>query len=209
MGDLTTIDRRDLRNLETVVETGLATFLQVGEALREIRERQLYREKYQTFEKYVSTRWEMSRQRAYQLIEAVEVKNEIVNNCLHFDAEQSLPANESQYRVLAALDDQTASTVWQAVVEESDAVGEKPTAKKIKQKAKEVLKGEIVPPKKPAKEPPKTDEKQDLSRCLSLIKQHVDRAVMHASDANMVKKSPQRDRVAHLGAEILECLKRW
>jgi len=54
--------RRDLQRLETQIENGLQTFLQVGLALKEIRDSGLYKE-FGTFEQYVSKRWELSSRR--------------------------------------------------------------------------------------------------------------------------------------------------
>ena len=59
-----------LAELESIVERGLATFVEVGNALLEIRNSRLYRPDFINFKEYCSTRWEMSRPRAYQLIEA-------------------------------------------------------------------------------------------------------------------------------------------
>lgn len=46
---------------------------QRGTVLREIRDSELYKLKADTFEQYVDTRWQMSRPRAYELIEAAPV----------------------------------------------------------------------------------------------------------------------------------------
>lgn len=62
-----------LDELEDVVERGLSTFVEVGEALLEIRDSRLYRLAYGTWEDYLSERWQMSRQRGYQLIDAAAV----------------------------------------------------------------------------------------------------------------------------------------
>jgi len=67
-------ERGRFRKLELAVAQGISSFVVVGEALREIRNSKLYREEYKTFEKYVDQRWGMARQRAYQLIDAADVK---------------------------------------------------------------------------------------------------------------------------------------
>lgn len=74
---LTVVERGSLRKLEATIEKGMATFIEVGIALKTIRDEQLYRESHKTFEKYVAERWGMARQRAYQLIDAAEVKADL------------------------------------------------------------------------------------------------------------------------------------
>lgn len=67
-------ERTKFRKLESIVAEGISSFVVVGEALKEIRDGKLYREAYKTFEKYVDQKWGMARQRAYQLIDAADVK---------------------------------------------------------------------------------------------------------------------------------------
>jgi hypothetical protein len=70
---LTTAEKEVLANCERVVNAGLETFVEVGQALMTIRDRRLYREKYTTFEDYCVTRWRLSSSRARQLIKASQV----------------------------------------------------------------------------------------------------------------------------------------
>jgi hypothetical protein len=62
-----------LSELEAVIERGIDTFVEVGTALREIRDAGLYRHQYNSFEDYCRERWGMSRPRAYQYIQAAEI----------------------------------------------------------------------------------------------------------------------------------------
>lgn len=62
-----------LEQLEAVIERGLATFVEVGEALLEIRDSRLYRETHATFDAYCQQRWGIHRSRGYQLMEAAKV----------------------------------------------------------------------------------------------------------------------------------------
>lgn len=61
-----------LAECESVIQKGLGTFLEVGRALAEIRDQQLYRETHKTFEKYCKDVWDLSRGRAYQQIGGYE-----------------------------------------------------------------------------------------------------------------------------------------
>lgn len=90
-------EHRRLADLEAVVERGLATFIEVGTALLEIRDSRLYRETHETFEAYCQEHWGKGRRWAYQLIDAAEVC------ALAHSAGLPVPANEAQARELAPL----------------------------------------------------------------------------------------------------------
>jgi phage N-6-adenine-methyltransferase len=62
-----------LDELEQTIERGLETFVEVGEALREIRDARLYKEQNETFEDYCRERWGMGRNFANKQIAAAEV----------------------------------------------------------------------------------------------------------------------------------------
>lgn len=102
-----------LIGLETVIERGLNTFVDVGTALLEIRDSRLYRTAFDTFEDYCRQRWGMVASRARQLIAAAEVAGnlESVTNVTLF------PATESQARPLVQLEPEEQRIVWQQAVE--------------------------------------------------------------------------------------------
>jgi hypothetical protein len=63
-----------LKAYESVIERGQKTFVEVGEALRKIRDGRLYRQAgHATFADYCQARWAMKRAYAYSLIGASEV----------------------------------------------------------------------------------------------------------------------------------------
>jgi len=62
-----------LAQCEAVIERGLSTWIDVGEALSTIRTERLYRETHGTFEDYCRDRWGFSRIQAHRLEEAAEV----------------------------------------------------------------------------------------------------------------------------------------
>lgn len=84
-----------LRANEDKVSRGLATFVEVGTALAEIRDRRLYRATHGTFEDYCSGRWGMVASRARQLIGAAEVVAQIES------VTNVTLANEGQARAIA------------------------------------------------------------------------------------------------------------
>jgi hypothetical protein len=66
-------EHKRLHSLEQTVAQGLETFLEVGLALAAIRDERLYRERHARFADYLRERWQLSRGRAYQLIDAARV----------------------------------------------------------------------------------------------------------------------------------------
>lgn len=115
---MSVLERKRLDQLEEVVVVNFRSFVQVGQALSEIRDRQLYRERYRTFDRYVKELFDIGARRAYQLIDAAEVvKN--VNNCSQDTCIDMLPINEAQVRPLTRLRPEQQKTVWQAAVEQA------------------------------------------------------------------------------------------
>ena len=110
---MTTKVGRRLAELEDIIGRDLPTFVEVGKAIREIRDSRLYRETHDTFEEYCRERWGWSRAHAYRQMDAV------------WTAEVLSPigdiANEAQARVVAPLlraDEREALQVWRKLKEE-------------------------------------------------------------------------------------------
>lgn len=108
-----TQNTQDLEQLEGIIRKGQQTFYEVGRALMEIRDRGLYRDVkgYDTFEAYCRAEWDISRPRAYQLIDAAEIKNNLSTIV------DTVPTTESQARPLARLEPDKQREVWQMAVE--------------------------------------------------------------------------------------------
>lgn len=97
---------------DAVVQRGLLTCFEVGQSLREIRDKHGYRlAGYGTFENYCHQRLNMARRTAYQMIEAAEAFND-VRNCAHI-----LPANEAQVRPLVSIPAEQRAEAWARAVE--------------------------------------------------------------------------------------------
>lgn len=100
----------NLEALESAVERGLHSFLEAGLALAVIREHQLYRESYPTWERYCEGRWGFTDRRARQLIDAAR----LVEN-LRQGAEKIgtvVPVTERQCRELARLPQALQRVAW-------------------------------------------------------------------------------------------------
>lgn len=119
MSDLALSDRRRLAELEDVVARGLGTFVEVGNALLEIRDSRLYEQTHLTFESYCNEKWAMGRSYANKLILAAQVGTTVPT------------ATERQARELAPLLSQPATLreAWAEVVE----LHPEPTAQQVRE----------------------------------------------------------------------------
>lgn len=120
----------DLMQDEKVIEQGLTTFVEVGQALARIRDGKKYRALgHKTFEVYVAERWQMSRTRAYAMIDAADTAT-----VLSSMEDIPEPASERSLRPLAPLakaDPNAAREAWAEAVEKAD--GGQPTAAQVKE----------------------------------------------------------------------------
>lgn len=112
-----------LAQCEEVIERGLDSFIEVGNALLQIREGRLYRGAHGNFEEYCQERWDISGRHAHRLIDSAKVIQNL-------GADQLVsPSNESQIRPLAKLDPSRQREVWSKAAESSETG--KPTAKQV------------------------------------------------------------------------------
>lgn len=120
---LTSLDRSQLRKLETTIAKGIETFIEVGQALKQIRDQRLYRGEFKSFDAYVQEKWMLSRSRAYQLIESAEV----AGNVHHGAQNQVAIPNERTARELAKLPAEEQPKAWDEVLSQKS----KPTQKDV------------------------------------------------------------------------------
>lgn len=120
-----------LVQLERTIEAGMTTFVEVGQALMEIRDSRLYRVEYKTFEAYCQEKWGMSRRVAYFQIDASEAAKNVNRGS------QIVPKNERQARPLTKLPREKQPEAWAKAVEIAD--GEQPTARQVEQAVRQTL----------------------------------------------------------------------
>lgn len=84
---LTADEQAELARLEGVVADGVKAIFVSGLALRDIRDRRLYRELHGTFEQYVEDRLGVSSSHAYRWIEAAEVQANVSGAGLRIERE--------------------------------------------------------------------------------------------------------------------------
>jgi len=114
---------------EEIVEEGMPTFVEVGNALLEIRDSRLYRQDYSTFEEYCGKRWKMSGSHAHRLVDAARV---VAN--LSDSPTGELPTSERQVRPLTQLESaEQQREAWNKAVEAAD--NGSPTAAEVQRAA--------------------------------------------------------------------------
>lgn len=118
-----------LAQLETTIEKGLQTFVDVGLALMEIRDGRLYRQSHLTFEEYCRERWGWARNYTNKIISAAETVSNLGTMV------PILPATERQARPLTQLEPAQQVEAWQRAVE--TAPGGKVTAAHVQQVVEE------------------------------------------------------------------------
>lgn len=91
-------DSRRLIQLESVIERGKQTFVEVGLALAEIRDSRLYRAEHGTFELYCRDKWNFTRQYVNQIIAGSSAVKSLPPNL------ETMVSNSRQARELARID---------------------------------------------------------------------------------------------------------
>jgi hypothetical protein len=112
-----------LADCELRIERGLKTFIDVGQALADIRDNRLYKGTHGTFEDYCRDRWKMSDGRARQFMIAAETATNVAVAGL------PAPTNEGQARALAAVPEPERAEVWRETVTRTNG---KPTAAAVR-----------------------------------------------------------------------------
>jgi hypothetical protein len=134
---LSTEEARRFEELTGTIEGGMKTFLEVGSALAEVRDRKLYRVKFPTWDAYLKTTFGMGRSYATRQIRAKEIVIELeqmlpIGNILR------LPVNEGQVRPLHKLDTpEQRARAWREAVEASPDAP--PTAAAVTKSVKTLL----------------------------------------------------------------------
>lgn len=159
--ELTLAEAERLTDLESVIERGLETFMEIGRALLEIRDTKLYRRDYKTFEDYCRGRWQMSARQCYRLIDSVQVVTNIQNVTpgSHSESEKTafeLPNNEKVVRSLVDLSPEQQQAVWTEACKEANG---HPTAEQVK-----AIAAELVPPKTRSRRKRKSAEEKMADR---------------------------------------------
>lgn len=164
MGALMVTEEQKLARCEKIIDRGMATFVEVGQALQAIRDERLYRDTHKTFAAYLKSRWNLSKSRAYQLIDA----SEAAENVQHVGQKP----NARQAAELSKAPEELQSEVWDRVVEDH---GEEVTAAKVADAVAEAS-AELAGPKPPANgaEVTPAANRKRLNEAFGVIQRFVD-----------------------------------
>lgn len=166
---LSTVERKTLRALEATIETGKQAFIEVGTALRDIRDSRLYRESHKSFDAYVQDRWSIKKTYAHDLINAVAVANNVRNcgqNVVDGAVISSVPEipNEAVARELAKAPKEEQAEVWEEVTSTAPKVTAAAVRSVVEKRAATTESAaKTQPPLKPAY-PPHVQEALDNAR---------------------------------------------
>jgi hypothetical protein len=185
-----------LSRLESVIASGLETFLDVGNALRKIRDERLYRDGYQSFEAYAKERWGWGKAYAYRMIQAAQVDE----NLSPIGDSRSKPKNESQYREVGKAPAELQAAVVEAAAAKAAEENREPTAKDFKQAVADVVYEDVEPDDElPDDDPPeKTKPVKDF-----------DAAVVSAFERSQLRLGTLKRIVNVLLPVEVELLREW
>lgn len=130
--DLSLSEKAERDSLERTVQQA---FFIAGKALKQLRDRRLYRETHSSFESYVKERFDFTRRAADYLISSAEVMENLKREQFVLRT-NVLPSRESHCRPLAKLSPQEQPAAWDRAVEK--AGGKMPSSRIIKEAIKEI-----------------------------------------------------------------------
>lgn len=107
---MTALATQRLADAEHVIAAGLRTFVEVGNALRSIRDERLYADDYPTFEAYCEGRWGFTDRRARQIIDSASIAAALPTGSM-------FPVNERQAAELTGLAPEVAAEVMETAAE--------------------------------------------------------------------------------------------
>jgi len=103
---------------EAIIERGLKTFIEVGNALVQIRDEKLYEQSgYETFTEYLEQRWQLTRRHAYHLIDAAGIAEDVNRG-----SQIQLP-NERTARALKEYDEDLRPAIAKIAAAKSNSEG--------------------------------------------------------------------------------------
>ncbi|PWU10580.1 MAG: hypothetical protein C5B50_25255 [Verrucomicrobia bacterium] len=119
-------EQKQLEDCEAVIASGWDNFVKVGQALATIRDQELYRQEFRTFNEYCAKKWQYSKQHAYRLIGAATTMR--ILSPLGYSPS---PMTLAQVRPLIGLEPQDVKSAWDNAVKVAD--GGPVTAKLVQQ----------------------------------------------------------------------------
>jgi hypothetical protein len=141
--ELSVEESQRLVELETTIEAGFASFVRVGLALIEIRNRRLYRQNFPTFDEYCRRTWGFDSGYAYMLIRSAKAADNLKDCAVQ-------PTKNNALRPLLYLEPSEQRAIWQLASED----GKEPKHPKVYALVRELMGYKRQPPKTPQVTPP-------------------------------------------------------
>lgn len=107
--------QHNLGALEKIIEENLAGSFKLAQAISLIRDQQLYKPEYKTFEEYCKKRWEYSRSYCTRLCEM----NDVMQDLETYQEYEVYPKNEGQARIFVDLEKADRLKLAETVLKES------------------------------------------------------------------------------------------
>jgi hypothetical protein len=120
-------EQLQLMKYEETIRLGCAAFFDVGRALARIREHELFKEGYSSFEAYYTGKWNFQHSKVYYLIATSQVFDNLVQA-----PELPRPEYESQLRPLIGLPPDRAQQAWASAAKKAKAREQSITARLVK-----------------------------------------------------------------------------
>ena len=147
---LSAAESEDLTRHRETIRRGQQTFVEVGLALADIRDRRLYRETHPNLENWLADEYpDIGRRRAYQLISGAETAQSLA--AVNHGSQPPPPTSERSVRPLAGLEPDQARAAYAAAVETNG--GRAPTGEQVARAASAFRPREPEPELDPPDEP--------------------------------------------------------
>ena len=135
---------RSLKALEAKIESNVKNYwYETGAILIEIRDRELYKKNYGTFEGYIKDRWGWERRHGYRLIEAAEISLKIEHQNVSKKGDFGhieMPTSEGQIRPLTSLSNDAEKVhVWKKATETAKLEGKRVTAEVVEKAVEDFM----------------------------------------------------------------------
>ena len=183
LSTLTEQEQQQLMDCEALVDKGLDQYFETGVALEQIRRQKLYRSSHLTWASYIRDRFDISRRRSYQMMDAARLIEELTIDIQHELLEDappglarpglarpglapagvppvSIPKKEAHAAALKEVPRENRVAVWADVQEEATASGTPITGRKIRESAEKIT-GVPLNKKAPKDRKPRTAKADD------------------------------------------------
>ena len=167
---LTKAEQGELAECEKTIRQGWQSFVEVGEALVKIRDKQLFRGRYERFEEYYRAEWQYQKSQVYRLMEAAKVVRVLSPIGENSSQKLPLPTCEAQVRSLIGLKEAEIKSIWQRAT--TEAKGKRITARLVQKQVRA-----IAPSIKKTDKPRKKHQTQGDPDRLTAIEKALDQLV--------------------------------